>query len=283
MKKICLIFLLASILLLSSCTKASSSAKGASGLIDGSEKQSVFDMSERLTADGLGLGASAVSGGISFDYEGAAFYGGFIYIPYTVSGYDGVTFPDLQVSLDDRQEGPYYIDGEFDGNGMIKGAFYLPMREYKDSVSLKVSGFADGQEAPFGIWETGIAVKNVSANLLELEPEEEKTVNVFDAEYSIKKISLTDFCIRMECRLKSNNAMTEKEWMDRITSSESTGKSGYYDSYVQVLYKDGTVSPRYEYSLADHNVMWAWFMEEGQIDSENVRAVYIGGIEFPVE
>lgn len=283
MKKVCLVFLLLSTLLLCSCTKSGSTSKNAAGLMDGSEKQSVFDMSARLSVDGSALSASAVNNGISFDYTGAVFYGSFIYIPFTVSGYDGEELPDFKVTCNERKEGPYYIDKYIDKDGGFSGAVYWPMREYKDSVGLKISGFCYGEEKPFGSWETGIPVKNKLAEVLEFEPEEEKTVNVFDAEYGIKKVTLTDFNIRIECKLKSRNVLTEEERLQRIVSSESTGESGYYDSYIQVLYKDGTVSPKYEYCLADQNVMWAWFLEDGQIDAENVRAVYIGGSEFVVD
>lgn len=285
MKRVCLIFLLLFALPLCSCTRRSSTSEGAAGLIDGSEKQSVFDMSGRLNTDGTALGAAAVNSGITFEYENALFYGDFAYIPFTISGCDGRNMPVFNVSSDEWRDGPYHIDSDFDKEGAVKGAIYLPMREYKDSIELKISElyYGDEYEEPFGVWEAGIPVKNVSARVLEIEPKEEKTVNVFDAEYKIKKVTLTDFNIRIECRLKSGNSLTEEEIMQKITSSEATGESGYYDSYVQVLYKDGTVSPKYEYCLAEQNVMWAWFLENGQIDAENVRAVYIGGSEFAVE
>lgn len=283
MKKVHLIFLLLPALYLCSCTSAGSTADGATKLMDGSEKHMVFDMSDRLRADGADLSASAVYNGISFEYAGAVFYGNFVYIPFTVSGYDGKELPDFQVKCSEREDGPYYIDKYIDKDGRLSGAVYLPLREYKDSIGLKILGFLYEEKMPFGSWETDIPVKNKPAEVLELETDEEKTVNVFDAEYRVKKVTLTDFNIRLECGLKSNNVLTEEERMQRITSSESTGESGYYDSYVQVLYKDGTVSPLYEYCLADQNVMWAWFLEEGQIATENVRAVYIGGCEFVVE
>ena len=275
------IFILAilSALLLSSCQAGPSKASGP--IMKGDGEQRIFDMTDKLKS---GESVSVCNEGITFELGGAVYYGGFIYIPYTLYGYKGSEPPGFDIDIDVKSEQtPYYsCEYSFDASRLEGGIFCL-VSETADSVNVTINNFTDGTDSVPGEWDFDMKPEKVPSKVLSVTPKESCALDVFDTEFLIKKITLSDFYVRIDCEFSAENELTQEEFTKYITSSDGTGSSGFYDSYVQVLYKDGTVSPKYEYSMAGPTILWEWFVGDGQIDAENVRAIYVGDCEFVVE
>lgn len=112
-------------------------------------------------------------------------------------------------------------------------------------------------------------------------PDLSKTISVFDQEMQLDTVSLNDMLLIASTTTLNQKEITEQERKQRMLSNVFPGSSAYFDVFVQLLYKDGSMSEKVSFLRDSNGDMVAWFPET--IPIADVSEIRIGDVTIPVK
>lgn len=110
-------------------------------------------------------------------------------------------------------------------------------------------------------------------------PDLTKIISVFERELQINSVSISDMLLIASTTTLSQWEMTDEENRQSMLSSVYPGSSAYYNIYIQLVYKDGTMSEKVDFCRNDNDDLIAWFPKT--ILMNDVAEIRIGDVVIP--
>lgn len=146
----------------------------------------------------------------------------------------------------------------------------------------QVDGAAWPDDLIKGKWKVKFDLTENEDNTITVtNPELLKTISVFHSELRIDSVLLSDMLLIASATTVRQWEKTEEEVRQSIISSVYPGSSAYDDIYVQLVYKDGTLSDKVGFHRNDNGDLIAWFYKP--IPLNDVAEIQIGDLVIPVQ
>ena len=155
------------------------------------------------------------------------------------------------------------------------------------TVILKVSELICNQSQEDGvIWPDDLIkgdwkvkfdlTENKDNTIVVRNPDLTKTISVFQRELQLNSVSISNMLVIASTTTLRQWEMTDEEKRQSILSSVYSGSSAYYNVFIQLVYKDGTMSDKVSFCRNDNDDLIAWFPES--IPLSDVSEIRIGDI-----